>query len=295
MIYFTRFSLFFLFTLILFSSSCFGMNAQWTEGFVDNNGVKIHYIEKKADQSNKPSLLFIPGLSMPGWIFEKQLDYFSRNYTVVAMDPRSQGSSSQTTEGQYALARAGDIRAVVEKLEMSPVVLVGWSISVPEIVAYIDRYGSQGVSGIVMIDGLVGIDMKSEPFKNTMEWMYHFQTDREKNTKEFVMWMFKQPQSPEYIEKLTKASLITPTTTFVTLGYNTYSKDYRYALPGIDKPTLVVSCDGEHSDLLKEMSQSIPKAQFEVVDHAGHALFVDQPDRFNQLLEKFLAGLRKNS
>lgn len=269
-------------------------STQWSEGFVDHNEVKIHYIEKR-NRSNGPSLLFVPGLSMPGWIFEKQLQHFSKNYTVIAMDPRSQGKSSQTSEGQYALARAGDMKAVIDKLKMNPVVLVGWSISVPEIVAYIDNYGSQGISGIVMIDGLVGLDMKSELFKATMDWMYQFQTDRPKNTRDFVHWMFKQPQPPEYIEKLIKASLITPTTTFVTLGYNTYTKDYRCALSKIDKPTLVVGCDGPCVDLLREMTQSIPEAQFEVIEDAGHALFADQPDQFNQLLEKFLARLDKSN
>lgn len=292
-----KFLIFKLLTLFLFSSIAADevlANIQESEGFVDNMGVKIHYVEKNAKQSNRPSLLFVPGLSMPGWIFEKQLAYFSKNYRVVAMDPRSQGSSSQTTDGQYALARAGDMKAVVDSLKMKPVVLIGWSISVPEIVAYIDHYGSEGISGIVMIDGLVGLDRQSELFKSTMEWMYNFQTDRQKNTKEFVLGMFKQPQPPEYIEKLIKASLVTPTTTFVTLGYNSYSKDYRYALSRIDKPTLVVTINEVWLDLVEKMSQAIFSAQFEIIDHAGHALFVDQPDQFNQLLEKFLAQLSKS-
>ncbi len=279
--------------LVCSFSGCLGAGS--SEGFVDNNGVKIHYVQKNAGESNKPSLLFVPGLSMPGWIFEKQLDYFCSSYTVVAMDPRSQGKSSQTTEGQYALARAGDIKAVVEGLKMAPVVLIGWSISVPEIVAYIDHYGSEGIPGIVMIDGLVGLDMCSEHFKDTVDWIYLFQIDRQKNTERFIRGLFKQSQSAEYIAELTKASCITPTTTFVTLAYNTYSKDYRYVLKGIDKPTLVISCDGEYQNLMRKMSRSIPNSQFEIVDHAGHALFVDQPERFNELLEEFLAPLSKNS
>lgn len=43
---------------------------QWEEGFVVDHDVKIHSIEKKVPPSKRPSLLFIPGLSMPGWVFE---------------------------------------------------------------------------------------------------------------------------------------------------------------------------------------------------------------------------------
>lgn len=266
-------------------------NTRWIEGFVDNKGVKIHYLKKKESQTNLPSLLFVLGLSMLAWIFEKQLEYFSKNYTVVSMDPRSQSDSSQTTEGLYAAARASDIKAVVGQFELNPVVLIGWSLSVPEIVAYLEHYSSQGISGIVMIDGLVGLDLNSELFKITMEGLYNFQLDRQKSAKEFVLGIFKQSQPSEYIEKLIKTSLITPTITFAAFGYNCYTKDYRYALAKIDKPTLVVTINQVWLDLMKEMSLSIPDAQFEVIENAGHALFVDQPQQFNQVLEKFLNGL----
>src|SRR5277367_3748319 len=93
-------------------------------GFVNaSDSVKIHYIEAgevrttgglsvgpgsgpglsvggggsvtKAQQ--KVSILFVPGWTMPGWIWEKQIVRFSREYRVVAMDPRSQGESTQTS------------------------------------------------------------------------------------------------------------------------------------------------------------------------------------------------------
>jgi non-heme chloroperoxidase len=288
MLYHNKFSFrFILIILLTMISEVFPSETKWIDGFVDNDGIKIHYIEKKVLQPARCSLLFVPGLSMPAWIYEKQLEFFAKNYSVVAMDPRSQGSSSQATEGLYPLGRAQDIKAVVDELELSPVVLIGWSLSVPEIVAYIDHYGSEDIAGIVLIDGLVGLDINSEIFKSSLDWIHHFQIDRQKSSKDFVLGIFKQPQPPEYIEKLTKASLITPTNTFAALWYNTYTTDYRSVLPKIDKPTLVVTSEVSQ-DLMREMSQSIPNAQFELISNAGHALFVDQPDQFNQLLEKFL-------
>jgi microsomal epoxide hydrolase len=39
------------------------------------------------------------------------------------------------------------------------------------------------------------------------------------------------------------------------------------------------------------MAHSVPGARFSTFDDAGHALFVDQAERFNQLLTEFLAGV----
>src|SRR5687767_14449508 len=58
-------------------------------------GIRIHCIEKGAGKS----ILFVPGWTMPGEIWEQQIKHFSRGYRVVAIDPRAQGQSSQTTNG----------------------------------------------------------------------------------------------------------------------------------------------------------------------------------------------------
>ena len=41
-----------------------------------------------------------------------------------------------------------------------------------------------------------------------------------------------------------------------------------------------------------DMQKRIPGSRIEVLEHVGHALFVDDADRFNSLLEAFLKGLR---
>ena len=38
-------------------------------------------------------LVFIPGLTFSGEIFKNQLEYFSSEYRVIAIDPRGQGYS----------------------------------------------------------------------------------------------------------------------------------------------------------------------------------------------------------
>ena len=153
-------------------------------GFITtSDGVKIHYIEagrlatspsaqignpmpkdaviKKGEiglsaAHQFPSILFVPGWTMPAWIWQSQIDYFARDYRVVAMDPRSQGQSSQTNDGLYPAARARDIKAVVDQLHLAPVVIVAWSMAVVETMAYMDQFGTGDFAGLILVDNDAG-------------------------------------------------------------------------------------------------------------------------------------------
>jgi len=59
----------------------------------------------------------------------------------------------------------------------------------------------------------------------------------------------------------------------------------------VDRPLLFVG-----SALMRETADTIRAhvrdAQIEIFENAGHALFVDEPDHFNQVLADFLRRLR---
>ncbi len=263
------------------------------EGFVESQGIKIHYLANNFNDTKQVTLLFIPGLMMPAWIWENQLEYFSKNYRVVAMDPRSQGDSEQSSEGHYAYSLAKDIKSIIEKLELEPLVLIGWSLGVPEVVNYAAHFASKRLIGLVLIDGLVGIDPSVSFYQSTVDYWTQLQTDRVSKTREFIKNIFKQPQNEAYLEKLNEVALRTPTNTVMTLINNYLLQDFRPLLPRILTPTLVATVEGSRLDYMKKMNALIPNSRLEIIEAAGHALFVDQPDRFNHLLEVFIKGLKE--
>lgn len=269
----------------------FKLNAQekFESGFINHGDVSIHFLAKKNLQAeNQPALLFVPGCMMPAWIWKEQLNYFSKHYTVVAMDPRSQGESSQTSEGQYAEVRAKDIKAVIDQLHLKPVVLIGWSLAVCEVVSYLDQFGGDGIAGIVLVDGFAGLEPGSETFHLMTSYWSQFQKKRAEKTEEFVKGMFQQPQKEEFYRCLIDNALKTPTNTVMALIYNFILMDYRPTLPKIQVPTLVVSIHAPWLEAIKDIQKAIPKSRLEIIDNAGHALFIDQPQQFNHTLEKFL-------
>lgn len=266
------------------------MNRENTEGFVESNGVKIHYLSRNLDKETPYSLLFVPGVLMPAWIWQEQLDHFGKQFKVVAIDPRSQGESDQTSKGLDARSIANDIRQVVEKLHLDRLILVGWSLAVPEVVNYAVHFGDDSLKGLVLVDGLVGIDPSVSFYESTLEFWKRFESDRALQTQEFSKLIFKHPRSQEYYDKLTTAAMRTPTNLFMTLVNNYLSQDFRPILPRIQAPTLFMTVEGPRLEYMKEVSNMIPQCLLEVIPSAGHACFVDQPVVFNRLIEnKFLS------
>lgn len=289
-------------------------------GFITTpDGIKIHYLEaghtkifasaqvgnplpagtlptkgniSVTNPNQFPSILFIPGWTMPAWIWEKQIEYFSKDYRVVAMDPRSQGESSQTSEGLYPSVRARDIKAVVEKLHMAPVVLVGWSMAVTEIAAYISQFGTDGLAGIVLVDGYAG-GTEPDNAVATLGILKSVLEDRPNFGPQFIRKvLFKKPQPEDYLDSLIRASEITKTDAAVALLVGMHSTDYRPAFAKNDKPVLICVANSIFTAQMADLHKRLPNARYEIFEDAGHALFVDDTDKFNVLLEDFLDFLK---
>lgn len=279
-----------------------------------SDGVKIHYLiagtphsqwhvkvsgqpmgEAQVGPTVGPTLLFVPGWTMPAWIWQRQIDYFSKDYRVVAMDPRSQGESSETGEGLYPAARARDIKAVVDQLHLAPVVLVGWSMAVTELAAYVDQFGTKDVAGLVFVDDNFG---GLAPGEGNADLLFLGQIlgDRQKNTEAFVRHLcFKKPQPADYINRVIAACMRTPTSDAVALLVGKFAADYRAAAAKIDKPALFCYADSPYMSAKAQakIQQSVKGSRLEVFRGDGHALFMDDPEHFNTVLESFLNALPK--
>ncbi len=251
-----------------------------------SDGVRLHYLEA----GDGPAIVFIPGWTMPAEIWDPQIRHFAKSYHVVALDPRSQGESERPTEGHYPERRAHDIRELIEHLKLSNVVLVGWSLGVGEVLAYAREFGTGDLRALVLVDGFL-----SDPDKATVErlrglfaWLKAMQTDRRKWTEEFVRNMYARPQPEAYLKRITEMALRTPTNSAFALSGNVVAQpDWRPAVAKIDRPVLFV-CQTSLKASAELFRSALPATRIEVLDGVGHALFVDDPERFNSLVEDFL-------
>jgi len=256
--------------------------------FKTSDGVKLHYLEA----GSGPPIFFEPGWSMPAWIWDPQFKFFAEHFRVVALDPRSQGDSEKPTEGNSCERRAEDIKELIEHLKLDHVVLVGWSLGVPELLTYAEQSGGTHIRAYVLVDGFAW-DKQDPQFITSMVGMYkQVQTNRREFTEKFVRGMYKKPQPEEYIQRVVAASLKMPSDSAVAASVSFISRaDWRPALAKIDRPVLVM-CQAQLKPMAADLVVSaIPSARVELFEDAGHALFVDDAERFNALLGSFILNL----
>ena len=257
--------------------------------FTTSDGVRLHYLEA----GRGPALVFVPGWTMPAWIWEKQIAHFSAHYHVVALDPRSQNESDKPNFGNFPARRSHDIKELVEHLKLEPAVLVGWSLAVPELLTYAEQFGGAGVRAYVLVDGFAWLDKPDPQFQSFLLGTYNkMQGDRGPFTEAFVRSMYKKPVTEEYIQRVVAASLKTPVDSAISMNATAVAReDWRPAIAKLDRPVLI-ACETGWKNVAADPIQSVvPSAQVELFADAGHALFVDDADRFNALLDDFLAHL----
>jgi non-heme chloroperoxidase len=127
-----------------------------------------------------------------------------------------------------------------------------------------------------------------------LAWTTLLQQDRRKEADIFVRSMYKKPESEEYLQKVMHASMEVPTDTTVTLMHNMLAvTDFSKAFARIHRPALFAYTPAlePNADFLK--AKLGDKVRLERFDGDGHALFVDDPVKFNRVVDEFVQSLPK--
>src|SRR5262249_12995403 len=108
-----------------------------------------------------------------------------------------------------------------------------------------------------------------------------------------VRGIFKKPLPDAEIQKIVQFTLQTPTDTGLSmLVVDIFGADRNAGLAKLNKPTLVIaSAEPNLLEAQKEMAKTIPNSKFVAIEDSAHAVFVDQPEKFDQVLQAFLQSL----
>ncbi|HYK87503.1 MAG TPA: alpha/beta hydrolase [Acidobacteriota bacterium] len=262
----------------------------WKDATVSVGDIKIHYIEAGSGERN---LVFMPGWTMPAEVWREQIPYFSaRGFRVIAFDPRSQGQTTKTDGGNTYQQQAADLHAFLKALSLKDAILVGWSEGVAVLLEYASSSEAVLPEKVVLVDGSpMGYKEGDYPGGMTIQQarsvLLSFQEDRAKATDKFVRGMFSGRQQELLYKELTDASLKTPTGTALSLFFDLYTGDRRAGLYKITVPTLII-VRPENRLVGEYMQSKISRSKLEVIPEAGHAMFLERPQAFNQVLESFL-------
>ncbi|HVZ09376.1 alpha/beta fold hydrolase [Rhodopila sp.] len=255
--------------------------------FTSSDGVRLHYLE--AGPRNAHTLVFIPGWTMPAWIWVAQIQSFSNFYHVIAFDPRGQGDSGVPATGYEPIRRGQDIAELLLALNGPPVVIVAWSLGVLDTLAAIHVAGDRSVAGLVLVDNSVGEEPPPTPrFVRQPPRRRGPPPSREVVMRQFVKGMFLQKQPDFFIDRLTEACLRTPDyAARLLLSYPVPRSYWREAIYATNAPVLYAVrprwvAQGEN------LLRNRPNTELDVFTDAGHALFIDDAARFDRDVDSFL-------
>ena len=254
--------------------------------FQTADGVRLHYIE--GGETNERTVVLVPGWAMPAWIWDAQVEALEGRYHVIALDPRGQGESEVPAFGYTHTRRGQDIAELIDHSGAERVVLVAWSLGVLDALAMVAARGDDQVAGLVLVDNSVGEEpapragprrADSEPVRGE---------ERTRRRAAFVAGLFAHDPGTDYRARLTADALrMSPEQERQLLSYDVPREFWRRALHSTDRPVLYVvrpRWRAQGDNLVRTHAD----ARMEVFETAGHALFVDEPERFNGLLIDFL-------
>jgi pimeloyl-ACP methyl ester carboxylesterase len=261
------------------------------------DGVKLAVQE--SGNPGGPPVILIHGLlgSRLNWDAQVQSPEL-RQYRIITYDLRGHGLSDKPTgaEPYHDGARwADDLEAVIDGSHATKPVVVGWSLGGVVISNYLAKYGDRNIAGAVYVDGVVELapqqivahpdvyrDMNSPDLKTHLD-----------GERTFVGLCFnRRPDGDTFGRLLANAAMASwdmqkaiPTMTVLAAqGLGNARVPLLFIYGGRD--ALV-----DTPATLARASALNPRIKSKAYADAGHAPFIEEPERFNHDLAEFVGAV----
>jgi non-heme chloroperoxidase len=130
-----------------------------TVGQENSTSIELHY----EDHGSGQPVVLIHGYPLDGRSWERQeRELLAAGYRVITYDRRGFGKSSHTSVGYDYDTFAADLDAVLTTLDLTDVVLVGFSMGTGELGRYIATYGTERISKAAFLASLEPFLLKTD-------------------------------------------------------------------------------------------------------------------------------------
>ena len=255
------------------------------------DGARLHV---ETIGSGEP-LVLVPGWACSTEVFDSNIPAWADHFRVIAYDPRSQGRSEQTAEGNNYDQRGRDLHGVLDAMEVESATLLGWSLGVYDILSYVRRYGTDRVRSLVLLDesmrvikerendwgegnadeiaGLIGI-VNSDAYLAFV--------------REYMASGFEGEAPAELLDQLTETASALPCARAAGLLEDAVRHDFRATAAAAARLVPVMQivrrdwADAARGWIRKHQ----PNARVEVL--GGHLMLLEYPEEVNRLVLEFL-------
>jgi non-heme chloroperoxidase len=262
--------------------------------------VKIYY---EVLGSGKP-VVFIHGWPLSGQMWEYQMTALPQHgLQCFFYDRRGFGRSDRPYAGYDYNTLAGDLKALLDELDLKDVTLVGFSMGGGEIAKYFSLYGGARIAKVVLISAVVPYMLKTadnpdgvpqEVFEKMEKGMTADRpTFLEGFNKDFYgEGLLSSPVTDVYLlSALNKAMDASPVATLQCAKSFAFT-DFRNDMASINVPTLIIHGDKDKTVPIKATGEQAAKmitgSIFKVYEGAPHGLWFTEREKLNNDLLEFI-------
>ncbi len=250
---------------------------------ISADGVSIAY---EARGKGEPALVFIHGWCCDRSYWSEQLPHFAEKYKVVAIDLAGHGDTGLNRKEWTMGAFGEDVVAVVNKLNLEQVVLIGHSMG-GFVILEAGRKMPKRVLGLVGVDTLQDFKEKisQEQIDNLIAPLRDNFVEGNSN---MVRTMFTPNSDSALVEKIVADMSSAPPT--VGLGALTGYIDFQNneiirVLQEVKAPITCINSDKYPTNVETNQHHS-PAFKAKIMSGVGHFNMIEDPETFNRLLEE---------
>jgi len=251
-------------------------------------------------------VIFIHGWPLNHEMWEYQLAEISKHaIRCIAYDRRGFGKSDRPWQGYDYDTLADDLNELITQLNLSKVVLVGFSMGGGEVARYIGKYGADKIAKVVFISSVTPFRLKTDDNPEGSEkatfdaTILKVENDRPAFLMEFGRKFYGLDKVPSAVSPALLAwnqNLCLMSSAKATVDcVNSFSAtDFREDLKKIKIPVLIIHGDADTIvpiDVSGDKTAAlIPHAQYIVYKDAPHGLFITEKEKLNKDLIEFITN-----
>lgn len=254
------------------------------------DGVRIVYEAGGLAAADATTLVLVHGWSCDRSYWSGQMAPLAERYRVVAIDLAGHGESG-TGRTDYTMASfGGDVAAVVEKLALRHVVLVGHSMG-GDVIAEAAKRLPGRVQGLVWADTYrrLGAGRSAEFVQG---FTARLSANFKDSTRAFVRSMFRAGADQALVERVAEdMSSAPPAVALSALRHAfDYSREMPRALAALELPVVAINPDDSPTDTASMQRHGV---QVLILPGTSHFLMQEDPAGFNRLLGQAVEALRR--
>lgn len=267
---------------------------EWASGFIDANGITIHYHRTGGD---KPPVVLAHGITDNGLCWTRLAQALEGEYDLIMFDARGHGLSDKPGAGYAPEAHTADIAGLVQALGLERPALVGHSMGAANVALALATYPDLARCALLEDPPWQMAYDLGEHAAMAEEWRADIIAKKSWTREEIIA--AGRAQQPAWVdvewEPWADAKLQVSPAVFDWADPPTPLTAWRDVVPKIACPTLVITADpalgaAMSPEVAREAAKLNPRLQVTHIPGAGHSIRREQFEAHVEAVRGFLRG-----